>query len=363
MNQVSSSNYPQGIIAKGYIEKNFKFRILSGSALELIQAQLAHFPLSQRRSASRALFYFECFLWLTHHSPVITVIDLRTSSFWNIQRLFYGALYSNCFLSDEVKHSGRGKLVLCFFKLLIKLSESSHVNVFAYSDLTDEQAKKCIIQFEAIPLDPMRVSRVTGWHVVDRNSGSYRLKMGAIFDVMGPNFIEILYEESRKHALTQSHYGNYANTVSRLDDFLRCYDEELKDTQPLRPELFKEPMFVYQFFWSFQRWHFESFAKRNQHQPTGRVLANLQRQWIRIICWAKNVLVSSGLMRPPLGDVWPEGSKKLTRPLHEVGHHRYDDGKTLVSQKLLTQVPLSVSDNEAIELLFKQIKDDFNKVE
>ncbi|PQK74413.1 hypothetical protein CG428_13415 [Pantoea ananatis] len=276
MNQVSSSNYPQGIIAKGYIEKDFKFRILSGSALELIQAQLTHLPLSQRRSANRALFYFESFLWLTHHSPLITALDFRTRSFWNIQRLFYGALYSNCFLSGDVKHSGRRKLALCFFKLLTKLSESSHVSVFAYSDLTDEQAKKCILQFEAIHIDPVRVSRVIGWHVVDRNSGSYRLKMGVIFDVMGSKFTETLYEESRKHALTQSHYGNCANTVSRLDDFLRWYDGELKDTQPLRPELFKEPMFVYQFFWSFQRWHFESFSKRNQNQPTGRVLANHQ---------------------------------------------------------------------------------------
>lgn len=362
MSQVSSNSYPQGIIAKGHIEKDFKFLILSGSALDLIQTRLTSLPLSQRRSANRALFYFECFLWITHHPPLTTALDLRTTAFLNIQHLFYGALCSTCFLSAEVKHSGRRKLAQCFFKLLIKLSELSPVNVFAYSDLTDDQTKQCIMQFEAIHIDPLRVSRLTGWHVVDRNSGSYRLKMGAIFDVMGPDFTKVLYKESQKHALTQSHYGNYGNVVSRLDDFVRWYDKESKERQQLQPELFQDPMFVYQFFWSFQRWHFESYAKRNQNQPTGRVLANLQRQWIRIICWAKNILVSSRLMRPPLGDVWPEGSKKLTRPLHEVGHHRYGDGEALVSQKLLTQVPLSVSDKEATELLFKQIKDDFNKV-
>lgn len=362
MSQISPSSYPQGIIAKGHIEKDFKFLILSGSALDLIQNQLINLSLPQSRSAKRALFYFECFLWITHHPPITTALDLRTTAFRNIQHLFYGALYSNCFLSSEVKYSGRSKLVQCFFKLLIKLSEFSPVNVFAYSDLTDDQTKQCIMQFEAILIDPLRVSRLTGWHVVDRNSGSYRLKMGAIFDIMGPDFTKILYMESHKHALTQGHYGNYANIVSRLDDFLRWYDKESKDIQQLRPELFQDPTFVYQFFWSFQRWHFESYAKRNPTQPTGRVLANLQRQWIRIICWAKNVLVSSRLIRPPLGNVWPEGSKKLTRPLQEIGHHRYGDGEVLVSQKLLTKVPLSVSDKEATELLFKQIKDDFNKV-
>lgn len=362
MSQVSSNNYPQGIIAKGYIEKNFKFHILSGNALKLIQAQLAHLTLSQRRSTNRALFYFECFLWLTHHSPITTALDLRTSTFWNIQRLFYGALHSNCFLSAEIKHSGRRKLAQCFFKLLNKLSEFSPVNVFLYLNLTNEQIKQCIIQFEAVHIDPHRVVKLTGWHVVDRSSGSYRLKMGAIFDVLGYDFTNALYQESRKHALTQSHYGNYANIVSRLDDFLYFYDENSKDRPPLCSERFQEPIFVYQFFWSFQRWHFESYAIRNQSQPAVRVLANLQRQWIRIICWAKNILINSKLMRPPLGDVWPEGSKKLTRPLYEVGHHRYGDGKSLVSQKLLTQVPLSVSDKEAIELLFKKIKDDFNKV-
>ncbi|VEB96840.1 Uncharacterised protein [Cedecea lapagei] len=46
MSQVSSNNYPQGIIAKGHIEKDFKFNTLSGSALGTIQAQLPHLPLS-----------------------------------------------------------------------------------------------------------------------------------------------------------------------------------------------------------------------------------------------------------------------------------------------------------------------------
>nr|WP_154324831.1 hypothetical protein [Pantoea sp. 201603H] len=229
MNQVSPNSYPQGIIAKGHIEKDFKFLILSGNALDLIQNQLINLSLPQSRSAKRALFYFECFLWITHHPPITTALDLRTTAFRNIQHLFYGALYSNCFLSSEVKYSGRRKLVQCFFKLLIKLSEFSPVNVFAYSDLSDDQTKKCIMQFEAIRIDPLRVSRLTGWHVVDRNSGSYRLKMGAIFDVMGPDFTKVLYKESHKHALTQGHYGNYANIVSRLDGFLRWYDKESKN--------------------------------------------------------------------------------------------------------------------------------------
>lgn len=362
MNQVSPNSYPQGIIAKGHIEKDFKFVLLSGSILDLLQFQLASFSPSQRQSANRALFYFDRFLWLTHHPPITSALDLRTSVFLNTQRLFYGALNSNCFLSVEVKHSSRRKLILCFFKLLIELSKSTPVHVFAHSGLTDSQTKQCIMQFEKIRIDPLCVARLTGWHVVDRNAGSYRLKMGVIFDVMGADFTKNLYLKSQEHALTHGHYGNYANIVSRLDDFVCWYDEESNERQQLCPELLQNPMFVYEFFWSFQRWHFESYSKRNQNQPTERALANLQRQWIRIICWAKTVLISSRLMCPPLGDVWPEGSKRLTRSLHEVGHHRYADGETLVSQKLLTQVPLSVTDKEATELLFKQIKDDFNKV-
>lgn len=362
MNQVSPSNYPLGIIAKGHIEKDFKFSLLTGDALALILSQLASLPPSQRQSASRALFYFECFLWLTHHVPIKNLLDLWTSDFFNIQRLFYGALNSNFFLSSEIKYSSRRKLIQCFFKLFIKLSKSSPVHVFAYADFTDNQTKQCIMQFENILIDPHRVARLTGWHVVDRNAGSYRLKMGAIFDVMGADFTKDLYLKSQEHALVHGHYGNYTNIVSRLDDFVRWYDEEPSERQRLCPELLKNPMFVYEFFWSFQRWHFESYSERSQNQPTERVLANLQRQWIRIIYWAKAVLISSRLMCPPLGDMWPEGSKKLTRSLYEVGHHRYTDGEIIVSQKLLTPVPLSITDKDAVELLFKQIKDDFNKV-
>jgi len=186
--------------------------------------------------------------------------------------------------------------------------------------------------------------------------------MGAIFDVLGPDFTRGLHQESKKHALAHSHYGNYVNVVSRFDDFMRWYDDDPIDRPPLSPEVLQDPIFVYQLFWSFQRWHFEGYSERSQTQPTERVLANLQRQWIRIICWAKSVLVRSGLMCSPLGDVWPEGSKKLTRSLHEVGHHRYADGEALVSQKLLTQIPLSVTDKEATELLFRRIEGDFNKV-
>jgi len=186
--------------------------------------------------------------------------------------------------------------------------------------------------------------------------------MGAVFEVLGSDFTRDLHQESKKHALAHSHYGNYVNVVSRFDDFVRWYDNDPIDRQPLSPEVLQDPIFVYQLFWSFQRWHFEGYSERSQTQPPKRVLANLQRQWIRIICWAKAVLVRGGLMCPPLGAVWPEGSKKLTRSLHEVGHHRYADGKALVSQKLLTQIPLSVTDKEATELLFKRIEGDFNQV-
>ena len=362
MSQVSPNSFPQGIIAKGHTEKNFQFLVLSGSALALIQSQLASLPPSQRRSANRALFYFECFLWLTKHPPITSALDLRTNAFLSVQRLFYGALYSTCFLAAEVKYSGRQRLVRYFFKLLAGLSKSTPINIFVYSDLADSQVRECIIQFESIRMDPMRVAKLAGWHVADRNAGSFRLKMGAVFDVLGPDFTRILHQESQKHALALSHYSNYVNVVSRFDDFVCCYDDDPIDRKPLSPEVLQDPIFVYQLFWSFQRWHFEGYFERSQTQPTERVLANLQRQWIRIICWAKSVLVRGGLICSPLGDVWPEGSKKLTRSLHEVGHHRYADGEALVSQKLLTQIPLSVTDKEATELLFKRIEGDFNQV-
>lgn len=362
MSQVSPSSFPQGIIGKGHKEKDFKFLILSGSALALIQSQFVSLPPSQRRSANRALFYFECFLWLTNHPPIASALDLRTNAFLIVQRLFYGALHSKCFLAADIKHSGRRRLVLYFFKLLAGVSKSTHINIFVPSDLTDSQVKECIAQFESIRVDSVRVARLTGWHVANRNAGSFRLKMGAVFDVLGPAFTRGLHEESQRHALTHSHYGNYANVVSRFDDFVRWYDGDPLEKQPLNRKVLQDPLFVYQFFWTFQRWHFEGYSVRSQTQPMERVLANLQRQWIRIICWAKFVLVRSGLMCLPLGEVWPEGSKKLTRSLREVGHHRYADGEALVSQKLLTQVPLSVTDKEATELLFKRIEDDFNKV-
>ncbi|WP_420390545.1 hypothetical protein [Marinobacter sp.] len=362
MSQVSPNSFPQGIIAKGHTEKNFQFLVLSGSALALIQSQLANLPPSQRRSASRALFYFECFLWLIKHPPITSALDLRTNAFLSIQRLFYGALYSTCFLAAEVKYSSRQRLVLYFFKLLAGLSKTAPIKIFVHSDLTDSQVRECIAQFESIRIDPARVAKLTGWHVADRSAGSFRLKMGAVFDVLGTDFTSGLHQESQKHALAHSHYGNYVNVVSRFDDFVCWYDEDPIDRLPLSPEVLQDPIFVYQFFWSFQRWHFEGYTERRQSQPTERVLANLQRQWIRIICWAKSVLVRGGLMCSPLGEVWPEGSRKLTRSLHEVGHHRYADGEAVVSQKLLTQIPLSVTDKEATELLFKRIEDDFNKV-
>ncbi|MEH6388459.1 MAG: hypothetical protein V7772_11370 [Pseudomonas profundi] len=362
MNQVSPNSFPQGIIAKGHTEKNFRFLVLSGSALALIQSQLANLPPSQRRSASRALFYFECFLWLIKHPPITSILDFRKNAFLSSQRLFYGALYSTCFLAAEVKYSGRQRLVLYFFKLLAGLSKSAPIKIFVHSDLTNSQVRECVTQFESIRIDPVRVAKLTGWHVADRNAGSFRLKMGAVFDVLGPDFTRDLHQESQKHALAHGHYGNYVNVVSRFDDFVCCYDDDPIDRQPLSPEVLQDPIFVYKLFWSFQRWHFEGYSERSQTQPTERVLANLQRQWIRIICWAKSVLVRGGLMCSPLGEVWPEGSKKLTRSLHEVGHHRYADGKALVSQKLLTQIPLSATDKEATELLFKRIKGDFNQV-
>jgi hypothetical protein len=362
MNQVTPNSFPHGIIAKGHIDKNFKFHILSGKALALLQSQPANLSESQQRSSNRALFYLECFLWIINHPPITSALDLRTSAFLSVQRLFYGALYSNCFLVVEIKLSGRRKLAACFFKLLAELSKSTPVKIFEHANLTSSQAKDCITQFESLQIDPVRVSKLTGWHVADRNANSFRLKMGAIFDVLGPGFTNELHQKIQGHALVHSHYGNYASLTSRFDDFVCWYSEDPEIRQPLSPEVLQDPVFVYELFWSFQRWHFEGYTERSQTKPVKRVLANLQRQWIRVLSWAKSVLVKSGLISSPIGDVWPQGSKKLTQPLHEVGHHRYADGEALVSQKLLTQVPLSVNDKEATELLFKRIEADFNTV-
>lgn len=358
MKIITPKSYPQGIIGRGYKAKKFEFMILSKNALEIFNSEVAKLTLSQQRSASRALLYFECFLNLIGHPPIESIDDLQGEEFWGLQRKFYGALNSRCFLDAEYSYSGRRRIILYFFYILEQILCRAKAGVINYKDYDSYQVKECVHEFETTPINVDLARKISGWKVAQRNGETIRLKMDAIFEVLGGSFASELYRASQRHALTKSHYGNYSNIVSRFDDFVSWYSHK----GDLCISSLQDPSFVHRFFWAFQRWHFESFRDRSVGKPTERVLANLQRQWIRIITWAKSVLVLNKLMCLPLGDVWPQGSKKLSLPINEVGHHRYANGENIISQKLLTKVPIHVTDKVATEILFKQIKFDFDKV-
>lgn len=354
--------YNDGLIGKGHKDKHFKFASLSGRALSLFEDHLHYLSSSQKSSAKRSLFYFEIFLRLVGKNSFESLDQFKGEEFLEIQRLFLGALYSRYFISNDVNDESRVRLAMYFFRLLKYASRTVQIDLLAYDQISTEYITQQVAAFNQITIITKPAEELHSRYVVDISGGRYRIRISELYRAFGSNFVKKIHDAAKLHALTQKSYSSYSDLLSRFNDFIASALQENTFGNRLTEENLKKPEFVFELFWDYQRWHFECYVQRNVKQPLKRVLGNLQAQWNRILIWAKDLLVAHDIIASPLSDIWPTGNKKLARYKEELGHHRYADGNFLISQKLLTQVPLNVTDEEASEILFKKIKADFDVV-
>jgi hypothetical protein len=186
----------------------------------------------------------------------------------------------------------------------------------------------------------------SGWIIKTRKGVSHSLSIPDIWHSHGAHFARVIYDAYKA-------FAEKNNTVDlTIFNAMLVYLVSRSKDWPVAT--FQSPILINDFFKEFLRYHFLE-AHKNGVNINSRI-----RAWNKFISNIEEAFLEPGIWATPFGEglVRPAGREVTGAKTHI---RITNDGKE-VKEKLLTDVPLHVTDREAIEILFKDIKRDINFV-
>jgi hypothetical protein len=202
-------------------------------------------------------------------------------------------------------------------------------------------------RFNTADLDEYEVWLWSGWPSTSRRGLTTCFPLISVCDRLSRNFVERLYALSdewfaARHAVQIPVFRTFC-------ELIRDYDQPICDDDFLDSEFITD-------FW---RTLFKTHFIKGYADGTGSLLGTLRVQWEIFHSFVENSLVPGQLVAPAIGP-FPRAPRHAT-PQLPTNRRRTTTG-TDISTKLLTHVPLQISDDEAVELLFRRIETDLNIV-
>ena len=359
------------ILNGGWNSRNFSFQKLTGKALESFESYAMR-PDSEpsRKIAETALKILEYVLRITGHKGINNTIQFASKDFISLQKLWIGAIFSNRFNDHSSNH--RSCLATAAMNILTNISDEYGITIIErcfkgkriYGD-----GIKWVKKFESANFMPEIECSIRGWKLFNKNDDKLNsIYLDNILNCFGMKFTSGFYQAVQRHAGKRSSCGALARVVNRINAFVGeidslTYDHGQAGLTPLTQEGLKDEEYVYDFLWALHDYHFIQYQK-NKDQGSLESLAALsdyQRDWKHIINLVSEELIPAKIMVYPLGNSFPEGKPSLAR-FRDQSNYRKSDGGKLISTKLMTDIPLHVTDEEAMQLLFHRIKNDVETV-
>jgi hypothetical protein len=303
--------------------------------------QLAKLRLAATKKEQPLIILLECFL-------EIRCGDFSDNDSCNTHQLgkeFIGALYSDSFY--KASHISKYRLARSFIKIgpLVWPHLSPLKKIRTSTNMTPD-VLDCISLYEAAPLIADKVWLWCGWSALNRNGKRIFFPLYRTFEIFGRKFTEQI-SEAASNFIQRGKYESIPGLNSLLSFLSKNYN---KSNEPD----FLNPEFMQVFWRKFLVYHFES----KYNSGDGATINYLRISWRHFLLFVNNHLnkcncftKARGAMPNP--KVKPDAVKTKTR--------KGSDGIE-VSCKLLTEVPLELSDNQALNLLFVDIKQDFDYI-
>lgn len=314
---------------------NYTFRVLPPDVLALMQRCYA---LEERDSTGNLLKLFEAYCDVAGHS--ISYIAMSSSSFVDVARGFLGALADESLVN--VTSPVRQRYAASFNRLLNEMRKE----VPLLHALPDEQRlpknNRELWEEEKKSLSEDRVRYWNGWQVQGRKGKISFLPISLIWNSHGKEFAEEIYKRYCQNAekkLAPSH--------SEFNIFLRFLSE---NSERWPAQSFQHPIIIKKLFVEHM-----IFSFKNTIDASTNILTKT-RSYSKFIHTIEEIFLQSGVWTRPFINGLPCPVSKCLPGTH-TNIKELPDG-TLVKEKLITAVPLHLSDTEAIEILFKKIKSD-----
>lgn len=323
--------------------KNYPYRFLSDGIVEVISIHAKKvLTRSDTRILPTLLKLLECFCDLK--SVRISVEDIPTLKFKGIVDGFLVALQGQEFFGAS--HIYRNQFTRCCFAIVKSI----------YSEFTNI----CINQQPQIYLTEIKedyknqLNNVNederhywcGWQVENRTRRKSYLLIPLVWNSHGKEFATKIYEGYKTQAEKRR------AIESTLVNAMLLFLSENKERWP--KEAFQNPIELKNFFKHFFHDHFIDAHTR------GIDINTRLRSWNKFITITEQALIEPGTWAPPFGDGLPRSMARDENGSKTRIKKRIDG--TEVKEKLLTEIPLQIKDEQAIEILFHTISRDIERL-
>lgn len=326
---------------------DYPFEKLDQSIVKYITCELAKLPgKGISADGSILLRMFECFLQITNRK-LISLCDFN-KQLPNLDYEFEGAIWSPQFVSFENSRRLRYSRVWRHVKSIVKNKNAISLQaVTQTSRLSPTARKEAAIKFESLDKNVEALWYWSGWQVTNLTGKNSYLPLARIYKTLGYNFSKSFYHLYSSITSNQRAVGIPGTT--ELLEFLSSNSNTFNSASLKAPKVTKK-------FWTdFRSYFFQTrYANGN-----GSKLSTLSDVWLYSIEPLAKKMVSSGLLAAPQGGM-PKGT-----PTFNGSHspnHRVNKNGSEENIKLTFPIPLHVSDEHAIEIIFGHVQRDLDLV-
>lgn len=337
---------PRTIIQDIGAYEDYPFSGIHSQVLKAFNTAKANLAPGYAKTVPALLKAFECFFQISGRR--LTLLNLSHQRFRILCEEFIGALYSERFIAltphRRYSYAYTLKQLLTALQQQIPGLFAADFHLSSVGNTSFVQC--CIARFEKIEL---RTDIVWLWHAWPSTNRSGRVTWFRLYPLyvrLGKDFTQHIYQACDEYYSSRKCHRVIA--ITELVKFIHCYPSDLT------PQDFKQPQFATQFWRQFFMYYMkEGYASGVSVEV---LITNWRAEFAHFV---KEYLIGSGLFAESFGEFPCPAPRRVEGPRT---HIRATKDGTEVKVKLLTHVPLQVTDSEAMELLFKQIQVDVDLI-
>lgn len=270
----------------------------------------------------------------------ITYMVLSSHSFRIAGMAFMRAVQegSVCSIGPRTRYS----CLLTFIKMMDNVRKE--VPLLPSFEMADADSRYAHVAWEQMKqnLDAKALKYWNGWEVQGRKGKSSFLPIPCIWNSHGEDFAVLIYERYKQHVEKQ--LGPAHSDFNLFLQFLSRHPERWPVSS------FQHPIEIKRLFISNMLFNF------HQALEFGSDIKNRTRSYSAFIHTMEEAFVEPKIWARPFAGQLPR-PMSMSAPGFATNLKKNKDG-TVVKVKLITDVPLHITDKEAIDLLFKKIRTD-----
>ena len=326
------------IIKKTASLANYPFKALAPEVVELLERTAKR--VSGTASYTTALKLLECYCDL--QSAQVTYLDLSSPKYLDLVRGLMGAVMSDDFV--EMHASSRRATARLVAVVHQALCEEIPAMEQVEHDRVSMELCGGIWQQHRSKLCSVRMRYWNGWAIESSKGQNFYLTLTGIWTSHGQEFTEDYFLQWKLFFKKQA--KPVTSLVSRMADFLSANSADWP------PVTFQHPQMVKAFFLAFMKDFFLDAHKRGLNINSQII------KWNGFMANCEDVFIETGKWATPYQGGLPKPKQKFD--LGYTSRKKMGEDGVIVHEKLITPVPLHLTDEEAIEILFSRIVTDIS---